>query len=724
MTKKNYLLTIDDILSATSDYITDENEIEMIKKAYNYAYKKHFGQKRMTGEDYIEHPLNVAYILTEINADYQTICAALLHDVIEDCNVDIDEFKQIFGEEIYILVDGVTKINKLNFSGEGEAIIENHRKIIVGLSKDVRVIILKLADRLHNLRTMWVHSEEKQKAKAKETLDILTPIAHRLGIFKIKSELEDLSLRYYKPDIYFSIVEQLNQTKLMRDYIVDSMVKKVSELLDSKNIKYEIKGRSKSIYSIYKKLDKGKKFSDIYDLLALRILVETVSDCYQVLGLIHSIYHPLPKRFKDYIAMPKTNMYQSLHTTVIGLEGYFFEIQIRTYEMDKIAERGIAAHWSYKENGSNAKANMQSTMEKKLQFFRSIIELQNDEENGQQFVDSVKEEIFNHTIYVFTPGGDVIELPNGSTPIDFAYTIHTNVEDKMVGAIVNGNIVPLDYKLQSNDVVKINTNKSSVGPSREWLNIVYTTQAKNKIKAFFNKIDKDINLKKGQEILEKELKRRKIITASFYDEANITSILNNFKLKDIEDLYINLGSNKLAISQIMNYLYKSTDTKEEVILRKAQNNQNIKTKVIKSDIIVSGIDDVKINVASCCCPIPGDKIIGYISKGYGINVHRANCPNIVDFNERIIDVGWNYEITNKYPTNILVSSETYDNILIEIISKTTNTDIKVLSINSMNSKECFMFEISVLIDNLSKLENLMNEILTIPHIIKVERSIK
>ena len=723
MTKKNYLLTIDDILSATSDYITEKSEIEMIKKAYEYASKKHFGQKRMTGEDYIQHPLNVAYILTEINADYQTICAALMHDVIEDCDVDIDEFKNIFGEEIYILVDGVTKINKLNFSGEGEAIIENHRKILVGLSKDVRVIILKLADRLHNMRTLWVHSEAKQKEKAKETLDILTPIAHRLGIFKIKSELEDLSLRYYKPDVYFSIVEQLNQTKIERDYIVDSMVKSVSNLLDSKNIKHEIKGRSKSIYSIYKKLDKGKKFSDIYDLLALRILVDSVNDCYQVLGLIHSIYHPLPKRFKDYIAMPKTNMYQSLHTTVIGLDGYFFEIQIRTYDMDQIAERGIAAHWSYKENGSNAKASMQNTMEQKLQFFRSIIELQNEEEHDK-FVDSVKEEIFNHTIYVFTPNGDVVELPNGSTPIDFAYKIHTNVGDKMVGAIVNGNIVPLDYKLQSNDVVKINTNKSSVGPSREWLNIVYTTQAKNKIRGFFNRIDKDEHLKKGQEMLEKELKRRKIVLTSFYNDVNVSSVLSNFKLNNLDDLYISIGSNKLAVGQIMNFLYKDMDTKEEIILRKAQNNTDSSAKINKNDIIVEGIDDIKINIASCCCPIPGDRIIGYISRGYGINIHRFNCPNVADLDERIIDVGWNIEIQNKYPTNILVTSDTYDNILLDVISKTSNTEIKVLSINSLKARDLYMFEVRVLIDNLSNLENFMNEILTIPHIIKVERSIK
>lgn len=724
MTKKNFSLTIDDIIGSVSNYITNEEELNKIKEAYNYAAEKHFGQKRLTGEDYIEHPLNVAYILTDINADYQTICAALLHDVIEDCGVSGEEIKKLFGEEIYILVDGVTKINQLNFSGDTEAVIANHRKILVGLSQDVRVIIIKLADRLHNMRTLWVHSEAKQKEKAKETLDILTPIAHRLGIFKIKSELEDLALRYYKPDAYFSIVEKLNQTKVERDAIVEAMVNKVSSLLDSQNIKYEIKGRSKSIYSIYKKLDKGKKFSDIYDLLALRILVNSVSECYQVLGLIHSIYHPLPKRFKDYIAMPKTNMYQSLHTTVIGLDGYFFEIQIRTYEMDKIAEKGIAAHWSYKEHGSNTSASMQSTMEQKLQFFRSIIELKNDEENDKQFVDSVKEEVFNDTIYVFTPGGDVIELPNGSTPIDFAYRIHSDVGDKMVGALVNGNIVPIDYKLQSNDVVKINTNKNSVGPSREWLNIVHTTQAKNKIKAFFNKIDKDDYLKKGEEIITKELRKRKVNINDFYIDKNIDKILSELKLPNIDELHIALGNNKIAIGQIMNIIYNDTATKQEIILKKAKNNINIKPKINKNDIVVEGIDDIKVNIAACCMPIPGDKIVGYITRGYGINIHRCNCPNVFEFNERLIDVHWNHDIINRYSTSILVSADNDVDILLNIITKTTNTDIKIQNINSLNAKECFMYEIKLLISDTEKLENFMNEIRTIPHIIKVERSMK
>ena len=393
-----------------------------------------------------------------MNADYSTLAAALLHDVIEDTDVTKEELEKLFGSEIALLVDGVTKINKINFETTNAAVIANQRKILVGLCEDVRVIFIKLADRLHNMRTLWIHSEKKQKENALETLEILTPIAHRLGMNTIKSELEDLSLRYLKPDVYFDIVEKLNQTKAKRDEAVLQMEKNVSEILNNNGIKHKIKGRSKSIYSIYKKLDKGKKFEDIYDLLALRVFVDTKEECYRALGLIHSKYHPIPNRFKDYIAMPKTNMYQSLHTTVFGYDGYLYEIQIRTYEMDEIAERCIATHWSYKEGTSG---NIQNNMEQKLQFFRSIIELNQEELTDEEYMKNVTNDVFNDTIYVYTPKGDVIELPNGSTPIDFAYRVHSKVGDSMVGAIVNNNIVPLDYKLQDNDIIKINTNKNS-----------------------------------------------------------------------------------------------------------------------------------------------------------------------------------------------------------------------------------------------------------------------
>ena len=626
-------ITFDILLKKIKEYINDKDELDLIRKAYMFAFEKHFGKKRLTGEDYITHPLNVAYILTEIHADYQTICASLMHDVIEDCGVTKEEITSLFGKEISLLVDGVTKINKLNFTGDNEAIIANHRKILVGLSEDVRVIIIKLADRLHNMRTLWVLPEATQKEKAKETLDILTPIAHRLGIGEIKSELEDLSLRYYKPDIYFEIVEKLNQSKVEREELVDKMKANVSNLLNDHEIKHEIKGRAKSIYSIYKKMDKGKKFSDIYDLLAMRVYVDTEAECYQVLGIIHAKYKPIPKRFKDYIAMPKTNMYQSLHTTVIGEGGQLYEIQIRTYEMDKVAELGIASHWSYKEHGSNVKASMQNAMEQKLQFFRNIMDLQSDEVNDEEFVKSVSEEVLKeNNIYVFTPKGDVIELALGATPIDFAYRVHSGVGDKMVGALVNNNIVPLDYKLQNNDIVKINTNKNSLGPSREWINMAFTNQAKNKIKAFYNKMDKEEYISTGEDLLKEELRKKKISVTDFLSNDNIDKVLKELKLSSLEELYTLLGSNKITPISVINSIKEPTETKEEIILKKT-NNRTINPDT-NTGIIVEGIDEIKVNIASCCKPIPGDDIVGYITKGNGISVHRIICPNISDLDER------------------------------------------------------------------------------------------
>jgi len=720
MTKKNVGITLDDLIEKVSTYMTPL-EIEEIKKSYMYADKMHFGTKRLTGENYIEHPLNVAYILTDAQADCATICAGLLHDILEDCDVTKEEFENLFGKEITSLVDGVTKINKLNFDVEQAALVATQKKILVGLCEDVRVIIIKLADRLHNMRTLWVHPESKQKEKAKETLEILTPIAHRLGMNTFKSELEDLSLRYLKPDIYFDIVDKLNQTKSERDKAVISMKQKVSELLDNEGIKHEIKGRAKSIYSIYKKMDKGKKFSEIYDLLALRIFVDTEALCYHALGLIHSKYRPIPKRFKDYIAMPKTNLYQSLHTTVFGEEGELYEIQIRTYEMDEIAERGIAAHYSYKEQGSNIVAS-QNDMEKKLQFFRSIIELNNDYTTDEEFVNSVKEDVFNNTIYVFTPKGDVIELPSGSTPIDFAYKVHSGVGDKMVGAIVNDNIVPLDYELKNQDIIKINTNKNSLGPSQEWLNIAKTTQAKNKIKAFFRKIDKNEYLKKGEEVLTKELRKRKIPFNDFLTDENIDKILKELKYSNIEELYVNLGNNKISITTVINIILDNNDSKEEIILKKVQSNkENIN---IKNDIIVDNVEDIKVSLASCCKPVPGDRIVGYITKGYGISVHRMVCPNVSELEERIIDVKWNQINSKKYPTAILIRALKQDNTLIDIVAKTSNSGISVQTVNTYVNDDDIVYDMTILVENKEKLSKFMNDLRMLPNIIEAERNIK
>ena len=719
MSKKNLLLTYEELEEKIKTYITNPKELEVIKKAYLFANDVHFGVKRLTGEDYINHPLNVAYILTSMNADYSTLAAALLHDVIEDSDVTKEEIENIFGSEIALLVDGVTKINKINFETTNAAVIANQRKILVGLCEDVRVIFIKLADRLHNMRTLWIHSEKKQKENALETLEILTPIAHRLGMNKIKSELEDLSLRYLKPDVYFDIVEKLNQTKAERDDAVLQMEKNVSEILNNNGIKHKIKGRSKSIYSIYKKLDKGKKFEDIYDLLALRVFVDTKEECYRALGLIHSKYHPIPHRFKDYIAMPKTNMYQSLHTTVFGYDGYLYEIQIRTYEMDEIAERGIASHWSYKEGTSG---NIQNNMEQKLQFFRSIIELNQEELSDEEYMKNVTNDVFNDTIYVYTPKGDVIELPNGSTPIDFAYRVHSKVGDSMIGAIVNNNIVPLDYKLQDNDIIKINTNKSS-SPSYEWINIAYTAGAKSKIRAYFKKIDKEEYLKSGEDILNKELKKRKLTNNEFFTDENIEKILEETKLSNIEDIYINVGNNKYTPTYIINIITGSNETKEDLILKKVINNEEIITNV-KNDIIVGNIDDIKINVASCCKPIPGDEIIGYITKGYGINVHRKSCPNIEDLNERIIDVKWNSIINKKYPTGVIIRSLKNDDLLLSVISKTQNSKILVQKVNTINEGDQTVLSMTILVDNKELLIKFMNDVRSIQNVLSVERIIK
>ena len=714
-------LTIQKLMDKIKTYISSEKELEVIDRAYKFAYEKHFDQKRLTGEPYIIHPLNVAYILTRTNADYETLSAALLHDVVEDCNVSSAEIEEMFGHNIAVLVDGVTKINKLNLSGTTEALINNQRKILVGLSEDVRVIIIKLADRLNNMQTLFVHSEKKQKATARETLDILTPIADRLGINSIKQDLEEFCLRYLKPDEYYDIVEKLNATKAERDNSVAKMIESVSELLYKHDIKHEIKGRSKSIYSIYKKLEKGKRFSDIYDLLALRIFVDTEQDCYQALGIIHSKFRPKPKRFKDYIAMPKTNMYQSLHTTVFGIDGQLYEIQIRTYEMDRVAEYGIASHWSYKEKGS-VKAVMQNEMEQKLQFFRAIMDLKKEQDNPEEFVDTVKKEVFQNTIYVFTPLGDVIELPSGSTPIDFAYRVHSNVGDKATGAIVNSHMVPLDYELHSDDIVKIITNNNSPGPSREWLNIVRTTQAKNKIKAFLNRANKEENLKKGEDLLSKELRRQKISNDEFFDDEKIKKLFSDLKCNSLNELYGNLGSGKLTVNTVMDNYLKKEVSKDDKIIEKATKGSN-KQSVNNSLVSIAGIEDIKVNLASCCNPVIGDRIVGYITKGYGVTVHRMLCPNVASLDERLIEVKWNQK-QSKLPTNILVRVNVLNNALISIISKAANNDIPVRQFSSHRSKEDEVIEMTVLVNDKNQLLKLMNDIKMISEVTDVERLIK
>ena len=711
MTKFKSCQTFEQLQNKIKNYITDEEDLELIKKAYEYASSKHFGEKRLTGEDYITHPLSVAYILTGINADATTIAAALLHDVFYVGDAKEKEVKELFGEDILSIIKGVTKINKLKLSGDSESIIKNQRKILVGLSEDVRVIIIKLADRLHNMKTIYALDEKKQKQTSKETLDVLAPIAHRLGMNHMKQELEELSLRYLKPNEYYDIVEKLNATKTERDQSVAKMCENVSELLNKHGIKHEIKGRSKSIYSIFKKLDKGKRFSDIYDLLALRVFVNTEEECYQTLGIIHSKYKPKPNRFKDYIAMPKTNMYQSLHTTVFGFDGQLYEIQIRTYEMDKIAENGIASHWSYKEKGSD-KLAMQNDMEQKLQFFKSIMELKRD--NPESFEVSLDDDVLKTTIYVFTPMGDVIELPPGATPIDFAYRVHTKVGDHMTGAIVNNKMVPLNHVLENNDVVKIITNNNK-GPSREWLEIAKTSQAKSKIKNHFNKIDKDENIKLGEEILAKELKKRRLALSNFDDD-----VLEKLKYSSLNELYSNLGSGKATVDIIFDNLTREDVSKEEVLLSKTSAKDNFTKQGI---ISVKGINDIKVNIAGCCMPVPGDKIAGFITKGNGITIHRINCPNIANTDERLIEVKWN-KTENKFSSTLMIYASLNSDLLLKIVSKASNKNIGIQNITNIKSFSGGTIELTILVKDKEELTKFINDIKGIEEVKEVERLVR
>lgn len=718
MKQKEDAYTLDDLLNKAKTYIKTDEDINLIKKAYAFASKVHFGQLRLTGDDYILHPLNVAYILTEVYADSQTLATALLHDVINFANVKIEEVEEVFGPEIKNLVDEISRINKLSLSADNEALISYHKKILVGLSGDVRVIILKIADRLHNMRTLWAIPENKRKEKAKETLEILAPIAHRLGINHIKSELEDLSLKYYKPEVYNDILEKLSESRGELDNSVNEMMQSVSKILTDNNIPHEMKGRTKSVYSIYNKLNKGKSFNEIYDILALRYLVNTEAECYLALGLIHAKYKPVPKRFKDYIARPKTNGYQSLHTTVFGVDGKLFEIQIRTYDMDKVAEYGFASHWSYKENGVN-KIN---AMDQKLKSFRSIIELNEQQVESEEFVNTVKNEVFNsNNIYVYTPKGDVFELPFGSTPIDFAYRVHTSVGHQMIGALVNGNIAPLDYKLKDGDIVKINTNKNNKGPSKEWLNIAYTTSAKNKIKAFFSKVDKDELITNGKDQLLKTMRRKKLSTNDILSQDNLLPILDELGLNCENDLYYELGVGKYNPTQIIKMIMGEKEEK------------NIIDKVLKysskqmqatGDVIIDGMDDLKVSFGGCCKPIKGDQIVGYISKGNGITIHRNNCYNICDVNDRIISAKWNKNNSKKYVTNVLIYAEKKDNLLLDIISKTTSLNVGIKSVNTINNTDYNVFDLDILIEDTEKLVKYIAALGQLPYVNQVVRGNK
>ena len=710
----NKELTYDEFIDKVKTYIDNEDELNFINKAYLFASEAHKGKKRLNNESYISHPLNVAMILTDLNVDYITLCGALLHETVNHGGKTVKEIQEAFGKEIADIVKCISKINKLTLNDDKLSSAIYLRKVLVGLCEDVRVLYIKLADRLHNMRTIWALDPESQIKKANETISVLIPIAHRLGINSIKSELEDLSLKYTKPDIYKEIEEKLNNTKTTLNEELELMKQSLCDILEEQGIKYHIKARVKSIHSIYEKMAKGKKWNEIYDILALRIIVEKVSDCYQILGLIHAKYRPVPKRFKDYIAMPKENMYQSLHTSVFGIDGYVYEIQIRTEEMDEIAEKGIASHWSYKEHTSGAAKNV---FEQKLELFRNLIEQQLDNSDAD-IGEKIKVEALSQMIYCFTPKGDVVELPAGATPVDFAYRIHSKVGDTMVGAIVNDNIVNLNQELFDGDIVNIMTNPNST-PNKEWLTFVKTSQARNKIKSYFSKRDRELYITKGKELLEKEIRRQKLSFNEVLNTNNINKICHDLKLDDLEDVYLAIGSLRYTPSYIINIIYEDKKDVKDILLERVSNHKKEEINY-KSDIIVAGAGDIKVSLAKCCKPVKGDEIVGYITKGSGISVHRQDCINIAD-SKRLIDVSWNPNSDNYYYTDIEVSVYNDKNYLADIIALATLKGIIIDSVSTKVSDSLVRYKLTIKLKNIDSLNNFINALYNKSYISKVER---
>lgn len=650
--------------------IKNPDDIKDIKEAYEYANSKLSGVMRKNGDTEISHCLEVANILIDLNVDKETIICAILHSVLDFNDIDEKEIVERFSLETYKIIFSLSKINNLEMVDDSESAALYLRKVMVGLSEDVRVLFIKLADRLHNMRTFDAISTERQKKVANETLSVLVPIAHRLGINSIKSELENLCLYYLKPDVYNDILEKLNATvDSLNNYLIE-MQESICDLLNENEIKFEIKGRVKSVYSIYNKLSAGKKWDDIYDILALRIFVDKESDCYAVVGLIHSKFRPIPSRFKDYIAVPKENMYQSLHTTVFGPGGKFYEIQIRTYEMDEIAEKGIASHWSYKEKGTK---KIQTYMEQKLEIYRSIIE-NSENDTDEVFNEVVGSNILGNLMYVFTPKGDVIELPEDATPIDFAYRVHSKVGDTMTGAIVNDIMVSINTPLHDGDICKILTNPNST-PSKEWLNIVKTTQAKDKIKAYFSKIDKQNYIERGKNILEKELRKRKIPQNMVTSQENLKLILKELKLKDLDDLYFSIGSYKYTVTHIVNIIIPKEETSA------IKKNINIKSG---SDILIDGKVNILTHLAKCCNPVKGDEIVGVITKNDGISVHQKNCENIINSDEKMVSASWIENVHNDYICSIKITLSSNKNKLSDIIAKISIPKVYIISIETID----------------------------------------
>lgn len=677
-------------------------DISMIEKAYKIAYEAHEGQARKSGEPYIIHPLCVAIILADLELDKETIVAGLLHDVVEDTVMTEEEIAQEFGDEVALLVDGVTKLGQLNYSMDKvEVQAENLRKMFLAMAKDIRVILIKLADRLHNMRTLKYMRPEKQKEKARETMDIYAPIAQRLGISKIKIELDDLSLKYLEPEVYKELAQKINLRKSAREEFVNDIVEDVKKHISSAGIEAQIDGRAKHFFSIYKKMvNQDKTLEQIYDLFAVRIIVETVKDCYAALGVIHEMYKPIPGRFKDYIAMPKPNMYQSLHTTLIGPSGQPFEVQIRTYEMHRTAEYGIAAHWKYKEASDGKKVEAQE--EEKLSWLRQILEWQKDMSDNKEFLKLLKSDLdlFSENVYCFTPSGDVKNLPNGSTPIDFAYSIHSAVGNKMVGARVNGKLVPIDYIIQNGDRIEVLTSQNSKGPSRDWLKVVKSTQAKSKINQWFKNELKEDNIVKGKELLQQYCKTKAIVISDILKPEYMNAVMRKYGFKDWESVLAAVGHGGLKEGQVVNKLcevydkeHKEEVTDAQVLEGVTENKEKLPIGKAKSGIVVKGIHDVAVRFSKCCSPLPGDEIVGFVTRGRGVSIHRTDCINIInlhDFDrERLIDAEWqSTESKNeKYMAEIKIYSQNRTGLLVDVSKIFTERKIDVASMNVRTSKQ-------------------------------------
>ena len=704
-------------------------DFELLEKAYQVSKEAHNGQQRVSGEPFIMHPMEVANILAELELDCTAIVAGILHDTIEDTTYTYEQLKEKFGEEVALLVDGVTKLGKIPYTTKEEQQAENLRKMFLAMSKDIRVILIKLADRLHNMRTLKYMSPEKQIEKAKETLEIYAPIAHRLGISKIKWELEDLSLRYLDPKGYYDLVDKIAKKRREREAYIEKILETLKEKISELGIEVRLDGRPKHFYSIYRKMQQQNKTLDqIYDLFAFRIIVDTVKDCYAVLGLVHEIYKPMPGRFKDYIAMPKPNMYQSLHTTVIGPDGVPFEIQIRTWEMHKVAEVGIAAHWKYKEGTTGG------GYEQKLAWLRQLLDWQTDTRDPNEFMETLKIDLFTDEVFVFTPKGDVISLAAGSTPIDFAYLIHSAIGNKMVGAKVNGKIVPIEYELKNGDIVEILTSSNVHGPSRDWLKIVKTSQARNKINQWFKKEKREENILRGKEMLEKELKKQSLTFAQLFRPEWVEILLKKYTFSSMDDLYAAIGYGAITPNKIISRLreeYKKTLKAEELAQQMAESvaQQKLKNKrrsIPENGVVVKGIENCLVRLSRCCNPVPGDDIIGYITRGRGVSVHRKDCPNVtntIDGDTRLIDVEWYTANNVAYHAEITVLANDRTALLMDITNVIGESKIPLKAINARTTKDqVAVMNLTIEITNTEQLEKIIKKIRRVEGVFEVTRN--